>query len=138
MNKIPRGYALCSLTDCPLASTCVRQCVYETLPESVETVTLLNPKSVSFSDAGCQHFRPYQIVHNAYGFTSLYKQIPVGNARDFQNSIPSITSESMYFRMKRGDRPIPSSVQQQILSSAISLGAPSTVQFDRYEDEILY
>lgn len=47
-------------------------------------------------------------------------------------TIPGITSESMYYRMKRGDKLIPPSIRQQILDSAHRLGVPEAVDFDGY------
>lgn len=137
-QNIIQGFALCMNGECPVASSCTRNVAYQNLPKEIERITMLNPKALEVLDNGCKHFHEYRILRNAYGFKKLYSKIPVGNAKLFWASIPGMPSESTYYRMKRGDLPIPPDLQTAIVKAAIKCGAPADVEFDEYREEVAW
>lgn len=133
---IPKGISLCIQGECPKSSECVRHILYENNSHDMPRITILNPKVTPFTDKGCPYFCEYKLTRYACGFRKLYNTIPVQHADKFWTTIPGITSESMYYRMKRGDKLIPPALQQNILASARKCGAPETVDFDEYRDVV--
>lgn len=135
-QNIPMGYSLCSRNDCPKATTCTRNIVYNNLSPEVEHITILNPHIITPTTDGCPHFRPFHIVRNAYGFTNMLKRIPKGNGELLFFDIPAASSERDYYRLRRGDKPIPPSVQEQIISAVTQRGALPPLEFDKYIEEV--
>lgn len=135
--EIPKGFNFCIQNECPKSSKCARHILYENNSQDMPRITILNPHMTPFTEDGCPHFREYKFTRFACGFRNIYNVIPVQHADKFWATIPGITSESMYYRMKRGDKLIPPSIQQQILDSAHKLGVPDTVDFDGYCEVIV-
>lgn len=133
---IPNEVTLCIQGNCPKASLCVRHILYQNNTGDKPSITVLNPLLTPFTAEGCPHFRDYQIVRYACGFRNIYNALPVLHARKFWTAIPGITSESMYYRMKRGDKLIPPLLQQAILAAARRLGVPDSIDFDEYRDVV--
>ena len=129
---IPQTVKYCVQDNCPKASQCVRHMLYVNNTQDKPSIMVLNPLLTPFNTDGCPHFRAYKTVRYARGFRNIYNAIPVQFAKKFWATIPSITSESMYYRMKRGDNLIPPSLQQEILDAARRLGVPPAVEFDAY------
>lgn len=130
--KIPNGLSLCVQGECPKAAQCVRHMLYRNNTHAMPHITILNPLLTPFTEEGCPHFREYQTTRYACGFQHIYNAIPVQYAKNFWTKIPGITSESMYYRMKRGDKLISPTLQQRILAAARKLGVPESVDFDGY------
>lgn len=130
--KIPSGFCLCIQSECPKADQCARHILYRDNTQDMPHITILNPNLNPISEDGCPNFHAYQISRYAYGFRNIYNAIPVRHAKLFWTTIPGITSESMYYRMKRGEKLISPTLQQRILAAAHKLGVPESVDFDGY------
>ena len=130
--RIPQGFTFCVQSECPLAAQCARHILYQNNTQDMPHLTVLNPLLTPFTAEGCPHFREYHIVRYALGFRNIYNAIPTQHAKLFWTTIPGITSESMYYRMKRGDKPISPTLQQRILTAAHRLGVPTSIDFDGY------
>lgn len=134
--NIPDGFRFCVQSECPRSSECLRHLLYVNNTQDRPYITVLNPQLLSYDADGCPHFRPYQIVRYARGFCNIYSAIPEQNARKFWATVPGFSSESMYYRMKRGEKLIPPALQRCILSAAHRLGAPESIDFDDYCDVV--
>ena len=135
--KLPQRIDYCVQGNCPKAQQCVRHILYLNNTQALPSIMVLNPLLTPFNAEGCPQFREYKTVRHARGFRKIYDAIPVRFAKKFWAAIPGITSESMYYRMKRGDRLIPPSQQQAILAAAHRLGVPQSVDFDEYCDVVV-
>ena len=133
---IPNGLVFCVQDECPKAAQCMRHILYRNNTQAMPHITILNPLLTPFTQDGCPHFREYQIARYARGFRKIYNALPVQYAKKFWLRVPGITSESMYYRMKRGDKLISPDLQQQILVAARHFGVPDSVDFDEYCDVV--
>lgn len=131
---IPQRVNYCVQDNCPKATQCARHILYQNNTQDKPSIMVLNPLLTPFNTDGCAHFREYKTVRYARGFRNIYNAIPVRLAKKFWTTLPSITSESMYYRMKRGERLLSPSLQQEILDAARRLGVPPSVGFDAYCD----
>ena len=87
-----------------------------------------------------EDFNPIEKIkfngRNAYGFTNMLKRIPQGNGELLFLDIPAASSERDYYRLRRGDKRIPPSVQEQIISAVTQRGALPPLEFDKYIEEV--
>lgn len=98
--------------------------------------SFLDPHIITPTTDGCPYLRPFRIVRNAYGFTNMLKRIPQGNGELLFLDIPAASSERDYYRLRRGDKPISPTVQEQIISAITKRGALPSLEFDKYIEEV--
>lgn len=130
-------YTCCSVEDCPRKDECARHGFYlDALSES-EAYTVLNACKQQVGENGCKHcLLPVQ-ERIAYGFRHLYATVPVGNARKIAWS-RLFSSDSAYYRTKRGDRALSPAMQNAILKCIADAGGDPETGFDRYEEVTVY
>lgn len=127
----------CPMAACAKSTTCVRYANYVKAIAERDSFTILNETRIHPDVNGCPYYLVPKSIRVAYGFTRLYKTIPVGNARNMSWGI-RWGSDSTYFRTKRGDRGLSPAEQQSILATVKKYGGNPDVGFDRYQDEVTY
>lgn len=127
----------CPMADCPKKDECARHRFYLTAMAESESLIILNTTRLHPGLEGCEHFIVPRQQRLAYGFRRLADSVPSGNARKM-NLAAYFSSESTYFRTKRGERPILPAMQASILQSIEEAGGNAAVGFDSYQDTIIY
>ena len=127
----------CPATDCPKQDECVRYAFYLKALDESETYSVLNTGKLQTGPDGCKHIIVPVQERWAYGFKQLYASVPVGNIRRI-NWGTLFSSDSAYYRTKRGEKAIFPAQQAAILRRIEAAGGNPEVGFDRYEDAIVY
>lgn len=127
----------CPATDCPKKDECARRAFYLNALAKSEAYSVLNTKMLQIGPNGCKHFIVPVQERWAYGFKQLYATIPVGKARKISWE-KIFSSDSAYYRTKRGEKVISPSEQTAILQFIEDAGGNPEAGFDRYEDVTVY
>lgn len=125
------------MAECPKKDICARYSLYLDALEKDEVLNVLNANLLQPTEDGCPHFIVAHQERHAFGFRRLARTIPVGNTSRM-DWIVGLTSDSTFYRYKRGERPIPPKYQELILRNVKAVGGDPTVGFDRYEDVTVY
>ena len=130
-------FTCCQKADCPKKDVCSRYAFYLKAIEESESYNILNANKLQVTEDGCRYLITPSQKRVAYGFKHLYATIPNGNARKVGWG-RLFSSDSAYYRVKRGDYPIEPDVQTAILKYVKDAGGDPEVGFDRYEDVTVY
>ena len=130
-------FTCCPKADCPMKDVCSRYAFYLKAIAESESYSVLNVNKLKVTEKGCQYLVTPVQKRLAYGFKHLYATIPTGNARKIGWG-RLFSSESAYYRVKRGDYAIEPDVQSAILKYVKEAGGNPEVGFDRYEDVTVY
>lgn len=125
---------LCILDNCPKAAECIRNIEYHNQDKNCDTLKIINPVKIEIKEDGCEYFAILEHIKVAFGFKNLYDSLPHLNAKRLRY-LTNFSSESSYFRAKKGTIPLFPEQQKRLLDLFHSLGAPENVDFDRYEDQ---
>ena len=120
-----------------MKDVCSRYAFYLKAIAESESYSVLNVNKLKVTEKGCQYLVTPVQKRLAYGFKHLYATIPTGNARKIGWG-RLFSSESAYYRVKRGDYAIEPDVQSAILKYVKEAGGNPEVGFDRYEDVTVY
>ncbi len=131
----PAGFAHCFLTGCASAAGCLRQLAGNAL--QADYAFAVNPKHADTKGEGkCPFFCRAKTVTIAYGFMHALAQVPSGQIYAVRAAICRMSSERMYYHLRRGDKPMYPDKQKQIADILAAHGAPTPVKFDRYEQQL--
>lgn len=125
------------MTACPKCKDCARHSLYLKAIADDESITIINPTKIHYGPDGCEHRLVPVQVRLAYGFKGLDSSLPKCNASGLRTAI-HFSSDSSYFRTRRGERPIYPSEQRAILERVKALGGNPDIGFDRYEDIVIH
>ncbi len=136
-DSVPTGFTFCVVSDCPLASQCLRAIAYSLVPEDRNFLMIANPQQCTKAD-GCPHYKSSGTVKNAYGFTKIRGKLTNSQFRTFEVRLQGKFTRTGYFRRRKGERPIPPAEQDFIKKVLADIGAPSTCDFDAYRTEYVW
>ncbi len=131
-KDVPGDYPTCLHSDCPMASSCLRQTAYHRLLETERTLTLLNPCQCT-KDETCPHYRSNVPVTFACGFTTFRDKMLPGQYAQFLNILSTKFGRRPYFKRRNGTYTLPPSEQEVILQALKKVGITEEFKFDRYE-----
>ena len=131
-TQVPYNFALCLHTQCPMASTCLRRLVWDTVPDSQEQLNVLNPSCTTPNDT-CRHYRPSQKEVYARGFRGMQAQMLPGQYTKFSDKLIKYFSRNCYYERRRGDRLCSPKEIAYIREVLTSIGLPH-LEFDAYEE----
>lgn len=127
-----KEHIVCPIKSCKMSGQCVRYKRFQEAEEDAESYETLNPKKLKPDEQGCEHRLVSQQWRMAYGFCNLYQTLPVSAASRFYTELP-FSSETKYYRYKRGAYPIEPLLQEQLLEIFRKKGGDPSVGFDRYQ-----
>lgn len=130
-KEIPDWWAVCPMSDCKLAETCLRQQVCRQLPEKIKKWYCILPHMPK-GDA-CEYFQKYEKVTMAEGIAAVYKNV---KDRPLRTQIRlDLTryfgSKGTYYRYKNGQRLINPKMQQDIRDIVHRYVPEAEVGFDK-------
>ncbi|MCC8171065.1 MAG: DUF6078 family protein [Parabacteroides sp.] len=132
-KDIPPDYAVCQHSDCPRASVCLHQLVYQPLMERNETLRLINPRHCTKDDT-CRHFRDAAPVTYARGFTGMQQHMFPGQYQTFMSILKRRFSHNPYYERRRGETALSPSEQKIVLDALRRAGVTEELKFDEYEE----
>ncbi|MDE5999930.1 MAG: hypothetical protein K2H04_07680 [Bacteroidaceae bacterium] len=95
-NEVPQQFHLCTNADCPWHTTCLRQIAMRLLPDSVQGISIINPRltvhldTTPQGDPSCPFYRENRTVTYARGFIGMERRMTVEQFRRFRAECLSI------------------------------------------------
>lgn len=141
LENIPKEYVYCfaDKKTCPKVDTCLRAIAVQLLaasgmpqPTDLRTVNALYVRQLP-SPAACPLYRHNEPERYARGMTHLFDEIPLKHAPSIRKRvIRCFTSETLFFRSRKGERLISPEEQRAILKVFQSMGLDITPVYDEF------
>lgn len=136
-ENAPGNFGLCFKNECASAADCLRALAARDASAVPDQLIVANPLQVDAAGKGnCPHFKSAETVRIAYGFINALGTVPGKHQKDVRKAILAHFCLRNYYHLRRGDKPMYPETQQLIASILTDHGAPSPVEFDRYEDSV--
>lgn len=134
-SNVPLQYALCLNRQCPKATTCLRQLAEKSAPNTVEYWSIISPKHLSTIKDNCPYYRSATKVRFAKGFIGILENLPHKQMQTVISRLMSHFSERTYYRIRKGERVLSPSEQQEVLRIIKRCGATMPLEFDAYYED---
>ena len=131
-DRVPRAFALCIHEQCPMANSCLRRMVWDTVAKSEERFSIISP-SCTTPDKNCSYFRSAELATYARGFRGMQAQMLPAQYMAFSQRLTSYFSRNCYFERRRGDRLCSPKDIAYIREVLAEIGLPA-LEFDAYEE----
>ena len=135
---VPNNYTLCIKGDCPKAANCLRHVSVAMMPTEVQKWSILSPAYLAQMEGECPHYRSAEKVQYARGFVRMMSAMTVHQAHAFKGNIIAEFGMNMYYRMRRGERLITPTEQEEIYQMLEQQGVTTRPEFDAYEKDYLW
>lgn len=137
-GEIPKNYTLCIKSDCPKAATCLRHAAVAMMPAEEQKWSIVSPAYLAQVEGECPYFRSVEKVRYARGFARMMSAMTVTQADMLKSHIISAFGMNMYYRMRRGTRPITPAEQEEIYLLLEKQGVTTRPAFDAYYEGYLW
>lgn len=132
-TDVPRRWALCFNSGCPLHATCLRWQAGQLSTDDIVSNRCITP--CALKDGTCRHFASTELVSYALGFTTIYKDVMKKDFTPMRKQMTYMLSgKRYYYEYMRGERKLKPSQQEQIRRLFERYGYADSVHFDRYEE----
>lgn len=133
-SDVPNDWAICYLTDCPLAGQCLRHQAALLAPESLTAHAVVLPAARK-EDGTCIAYVTNQPVQLAFGMKELFAEVPTDDVRKLRQRVLNVfSSKSRYYRYRSGQYPITSSQQARIARLFSQYAGTAVPRYDRLEE----
>ena len=78
-REVPADYKLCFNGECPRRDDCIRFLAGQHVPETMMSGPAVYPNALS--DDICPYFKQTRVIHGAWGFRNLYKDVEKADAQ---------------------------------------------------------
>lgn len=133
-RTMPVGYAVCVHADCEQAEHCLRRKAYETMSQTAERMTVVNPERCTKS-ANCPYFRDSTPVQYARGFKGMRAKMTSNQYNVFRRTLTAAFSQNPYYERMRGDYGLSPREQNVVQSALHKAGIKEELNFDAYETQ---
>ena len=137
-GTVPHDYTLCINDKCPKASTCLRHIAVTMMPADVRKWSIVSPTYLAQSEGECPVYRSAEKVRYARGFIRMMSALTVTQAHAVKGSIISAFGTAMYYRMRKGTRPITPTEQEAIYGMLAQAGVTVRPEFDAYVEDYMW
>ncbi len=137
-NTVPNNYTLCLKSDCPKAATCLRYAATEMMPAEVQRWNIISPAYLAQIEGECPMYRSAEKVQYARGFVRMMSALTVKQAHAVKENIVATFGMNMYYRMRRGERLITPTEQEEIYALLEKQGVSERPEFDAYVEDYLW
>ena len=131
-SDIPRNWAICHRTDCPLAAQCLRHHAAQVAPANLLEHNTVLP--AAWQGDTCRAFVADEPVQMAYGMRNLYADVNTWDVQRLRRFVqPVFGQQSHYYRYREGRYPITPAQQARVAELFRLNGYTSSPHFDRTE-----
>lgn len=130
--EIPYNYRLCLKRECPKASTCLRQVAERHMPDDVAYWAIISPKHLASLEGDCPFYRSDKKVTYAKGFIRMLDNLPYNQMRTVISALMGWFGRRSYYRVRKGERLLTPSEQQQIANILKRCGVTTPPTYDAY------
>ncbi|MBR5803135.1 MAG: hypothetical protein IKY31_02155 [Bacteroidaceae bacterium] len=132
---IPYQYKLCIASECPMASTCLRQVAFKLANELA--LNIFNPRALDTS-GGCKHYVKSEKVLYAKGFKGVMDKLPFKVHDRAATYLMAAFSERTYYRIRKGERLLSPDEQIIVRNIITRVGYTEPWEFDAYVEDFLW
>ena len=141
MNKItaqdvPNLYEYCTVSDCPVATHCLRHIALQVITKDDRFLRMVNPKRTGKSEK-CEYYRSAQPQVFGKGFTKMQQEMLPRQYDRFMRKLRAHFGRTAYFDRRRGDRLCTPGEVAYIRKVLASLGLPA-LEFDDYVEQYVW
>ena len=130
-NNVPRGYALCFSTDCPLRSTCMRHLAGENVPADMTIGTAVFPHARH--DDACEHYREVRLIRCARGFSDILADMRRSDYTAMRHRLVDYLGHGgSFYRFRSGERLLTPEQQEWMRQLMRDFGYDDNIQFNGY------
>ena len=130
-SDVPKEWAICLQSDCPLAASCLRHHAGTLAPDDLKHHECVLPGART--GGACSAFVANHPVRLARGMKRLLKGIDYGKSMVMRKQLYNIFgSKSQYYRYCEGRWPIPPEQQARVADLFRQNGIASEPQYDDY------
>ena len=137
-GEISKNYTLCLKSDCPKAANCLRHVAVAMMPAEVQRWQIVSPTYLAQVEGECPYYRSAEKVRYARGFVRMMSAMTVRQANILKDHIIATFGMNMYYRMRRGTRPITPTEQEEIYKLLEQIGITTRPAFDAYHEDYLW
>lgn len=135
-DQLSYDYAHCAGTHCEKASQCLHHTAYTILGTSRREQYMMVNEKVITEKQSCPFFDPDRKKRFAWGISRIYDNIRVADLDSIRQNIIYLFGRTAYYRIKREERVLTESEQQEIREAFTDMGYDgSTIEFDSYEEQ---
>lgn len=136
-SKVPAGYAHCVARKCVMRDTCLRAIAWESMPDEIVKVSVLNPAHTNESES-CSRYSSSEPVRYGRGFVSMQEAMSGGHYTQFRILLTERMGRNHYFDCRNGNVRTKPSEMQLIADTLREIGADPHLPFDAYEEDYLW
>ena len=136
--EVPTSYTLCIKSDCPKAETCLHHVATQMMPAEIQKWSILSPAYLAQIEGECPHYRSAEKVQYARGFVRMMSALTVTQAHMVKDCIVAKFGMNMYYRMRRGERLITPTEQDELYQLLELQGVKTRPEFDAYAEDYLW
>lgn len=136
MDHLPAEYLMCIQKECPLCSRCLRYYAATRQSNNLHVLTVVNPSYHGVATEDCPWFRPNEIVTMKRGMIDFFHEMPGRMERSIRDQLIQLFGRTPYFNMRRGDRLITPSEQQQIARTCRQNGWQGELNYDGEVEDV--
>lgn len=132
-DDIPRSWRFCFCEGCPKHEVCLRYQSTQCIPDNLTWGPAVYP--TSFRHGDCPHFKQIRVIHAAYGFSLLFRDVKQRDSANLQSQMKAyLGGHGTYYRYNRGEKLLTPEQQQWILNLFTRYGYTENLAFDNYRD----
>ncbi len=134
-DEVPTSWALCFCEGCPRHADCLRYVAGRAVPDNLTWGNAVYP--TAYRNGDCRHFRPVRVIHAAYGFRQLFREVKQRDYTPLRERMKAyLGGHGTYYRYNRGERLLTPEQQQWILDLFARYGYTEELAFEHYRDVI--
>ena len=133
-SRVPAGYQMCFLGDCPRRDECLRYMAGQRLPERLTWGPAVYP-TMKRDEQGCRFFRTSEPKHMAWGFDTIFEDVKSKHESGLRAAMKAfLGGHGTYYRYHRGEKMLTPEQQAWIIKLFQQAGYHEHLQFDHYAD----
>lgn len=135
LYEIPYGYRLCLNRECSKAPTCLRQMAEQKISDSVKFWSVISPKYQAALEGECPYYRVNEKIIYAKGFIGMLDNMPNKHTKRVIPYLIREFGQRTYYRVRKGERLLDPSEQQEILTILKKCGVEEPPRYDAYVED---
>jgi hypothetical protein len=130
-RDVPTGYQLCFNGQCPRRDDCIRFLAGQHVPATMMSGPAVYPNALS--EDICPYFKQTRVIHGAWGFRNLYKDVEKAHAQILKAKVINYLGGPVAsYGYMHGDKLLTPEQQETIQGFFNEMGYMHTIIFEGY------
>jgi len=132
-RDVPIDYQLCFNGQCPRRDDCIRFLAGQHVPAAVMSGPAVYPNALT--DGICPYFKKTRVIHGAWGFRKLYKDVEKADAQVLKAKVINFLGGPVAsYGYMHGEKLLTPEQQEQIQGFFNELGYTDSIVFEGYSN----